>query len=428
MSHKLPHLLKNRFGTYYFRLYIEGKEYRKSLYTKNFHQAKIIALAMNLELAMKPKITDFPGILQKNGNLDKLDIVLPNGMQLNNINNDDDLRRAKALLASIHQAGSNTPSQPVKPISQRLSKVVELYLAEKKLDNNAKTLRDKSSVYDEFLGWFEDKDINSYVADTAVSYKNRLIAENFSAVRINAKLSFLKDLFQYALNNNLYFGQNPFEKIKVSSKSKLSQQKESYKDFTDGELKLIFENPLYKEFMFKPDYYWLPFLALFTGARIEELASLKISQIIRDGNLVYFDIEKGKNSNSVRKIPLHKMILESKFMDYLESVKDGNLLFPHLKDGKNGYSKNASRRFGEYLDKLKITDSRKVFHSFRHTFINKMADMNVNPAMLMAIVGHYDQAKLDLSAPHFQIYQHNKTLENLKNIIDGLSYPVKLNF
>nr|WP_256248925.1 hypothetical protein [Burkholderia ubonensis] len=34
----------------------------------------------------------------------------------------------------------------------------------------------------------------------------------------------------------------------------------------------------------------------------------------------------------------------------------------------------------------------------------------------MALVGHYDQAKVDFSSPHFVNYQHTKPLAELKEL------------
>ncbi|MFB0827304.1 site-specific integrase [Chromobacterium violaceum] len=435
--HKLPRLLKSRHGVYYLRV-CQGKDLRRSLGTKDFHQAKFAALLFNLQVEMNKTILTAD-------NVRKLDVLLPNGIQINNVKPEeksalfellDKLGVTSEQLLSLNTqqvasllAGPNPQKKAEQPKrkSKLLSEVIALYLSEKKLDNVAKTIEDKERTYNEFMSFFEDKDINAYDVEVAVSYKNRLVAANASATRINAKTSFLKDLFSYAIDNNLYFSSNPFERVRVSSKSKLKQQVESYRDFTDDELKLIFAEVPYRDFMNKLDYYWLPFLALYSGARVEELASLSLEQIKKDGEVHYFELEKAKNRNSVRKIPLHRKIEESGFLAYVEGLrqKGETMLFPHLTAGKNGYSKNMSRRFGLYLDTLKLKDSRKVFHSFRHTFITRLTDMGTNPAVVMALVGHYEQAKVDLSAPHFATYQHEKPLVVLKKAMDMLEFPIK---
>jgi integrase len=80
------------------------------------------------------------------------------------------------------------------------------------------------------------------------------------------------------------------------------------------------------------------FLALYSGARLEELASLALSQVQRDGEIWYFEIAKAKNANSQRRIPLHRTIVESGFLTYVESVKESGAtqLILELKSGKNG--------------------------------------------------------------------------------------------
>lgn len=321
--------------------------------------------------------------------------------------------------------------EPPKMTTKPFLEVCDFYLQEKKLDNTEKTLSEKKATYEEFARLYGgNPDFNGIGSEQAISFKSRMLSENLTALRINKKLSFLKDLFEYARNHKLYFQNNPFESIAISKKSKLRAQVQSYEEFSTEELKLIFETQQYKEYLDKPAYYWLPFLALYTGARIEELASLKFSQIVTADGITYFDITKAKNANSVRRVPFSNHILNSGFMAYLEKTKARNVdqVFPHLKDSANGYSKNVSRRFGQYLDLIKIKDPRKVFHSFRSTFINAMTNRGTHPAILMGIVGHYEQSKFDFSSPHFQTYQQAKPLRIMKEAIDRLDYSLTMQF
>jgi hypothetical protein len=71
-----------------------------------------------------------------------------------------------------------------------------------------------------------------------------------------------------------------------------------------------------------------------------------------------------------------------------------------------------------YLPTLRIKDPRHRLYSFRATFITRMSELNVNPAMLMAIVGHYEQTAVDLSSPHFKNYQGAKRIAALRDTID----------
>ena len=435
--HKLPNLLKSRHGVYYLRTFANGAERRQSLRTKDWSVARLYALQFLLDRAMVIR---------------KLDFVLPGGFEFRNVNTDDDLTRMQSFMdnpkfaafleesARLQRAAAAAGSAPAAAVAAAVaapvpaaktklfSQSVQEYLTEKTLDNTPKTLEEKRRTYEVFQTLFGDVATSSIGSEQAISFKNRLISDGLNAQRINKKLSFMKDFFAYAINHKLYFSANPFDSLSISNKSRQRAKVESYDEFTDDELCRIFENPAYTAFMKKPDYHWLPFLGLFTGARLESLASLKVSQVCKDGEIWYLDIIKDKNANSRRKIPLHRRIVESRFLDYVAGVKalGHEQLFPALKAGKNGYSKNCSRRFGKYLDTLGITDKRKVFHSLRATFVNRMTNTHVHPAILMGLVGHYSQAKIDFSSTHFTTYQKLKPLAVLKDAIDRLDYG--LNF
>jgi len=167
---RLPHLCKNRFGVYYLRLIRQGCEVKKSLRTKDFRQAKLWALAFNLELAMaKPTVAaDFDLNIE---NLKKLDLILPDGTQLRDIKNDEDVRLTRALMgdrlsaatpgsaplefpvfapsvaaAIAAQAANSAPKRRSKPVLD----VIKLYKKEKALDNTAKTIVAKERAFADF--------------------------------------------------------------------------------------------------------------------------------------------------------------------------------------------------------------------------------------------------------------------------------------
>jgi integrase len=158
--------------------------------------------------------------------------------------------------------------------------------------------------------------------------------------------------------------------------------------FTDEDLQAIFSAPwfrtgrgeltkngTYREFL--PFYYWLPLLGLFTGARINELCQLAVTDLRRSGAGVWFiDIndedehKKVKTANAIRRVPVHPFLLECGLDRWHEALSRAGYrrLFPELKrDSIKGHSKGAVRWFSDYLGRQGIPrDNRKVFHSFRH--------------------------------------------------------------
>lgn len=210
--HKLPRLYRSRHGVYYLRVIQNKRKIRRSLGTKDFHQARISALSLNLQLAMAEPFDLNDKDLRKldlnispTGEISFKDIkandvgvvkdILQNmgfkseaqfdaaleqkkaafeaanpgltaeamGAQMGKIVRASRalpvaeqaayIKREKAAFIQQHQAPKQT--------SEKFSAVVALYLNEKKLDNVPKTLYDKERVYAEFQGFFGDLDINA---------------------------------------------------------------------------------------------------------------------------------------------------------------------------------------------------------------------------------------------------------------------------
>jgi len=79
-----------------------------------------------------------------------------------------------------------------------------------------------------------------------------------------------------------------------------------------------------------------------------------------------------KTKQSERIVPLHPELRRLGFLRFVEEVGHSGgtdawlfeAISPESKDGAKAWSK----WFGRYLRTIGITDTRKVFHSFRHTF------------------------------------------------------------
>lgn len=113
------------------------------------------------------------------GNVRRLDVVFPNGVQFNNIKQEETgmlfqildrlgMTSEQMLSLTTEQlaktlAGRNPQKiEPAKPKSKLLLDVIALYLAEKRLDNVPKTIDDKERTFNEFQGFFENKDSRTF--------------------------------------------------------------------------------------------------------------------------------------------------------------------------------------------------------------------------------------------------------------------------
>lgn len=141
---------------------------------------------------------------------------------------------------------------------------------------------------------------------------------------------------------------------------------------------------------------WLPLLAAFTGARLEELGQARVADLKTEAGIPYLDlrvIEQGKSlkrESSRRMIPIHPELQRCGFLAYVEQRrKTGEeRLFPDLKSKLSKVTAGWSKWWGRYARDHGITDKRKVFHSFRHAFKDACRAAGIEEAIYDALQGH----------------------------------------
>lgn len=194
-----------------------------------------------------------------------------------------------------------------------------------------------------------------------------------------------------------YIVDNVFEGLQLKSKKGKSAAKERY-PFDQFDIDTIFKtnSRLKKEYQ-----KWLPMLGYYTGARINELCQLHLSDIQKEGDFWYLDInddtddKRLKTTSSRRRVPIHNALVSSGFIQHvndLTALDVSDRLFPELPSSRDGYAKNASRWFSTFKSDIGITDSKKSFHSFRHSFVDYLKAAKVEPHLISALMGHTDNS------------------------------------
>ena len=102
----------------------------------------------------------------------------------------------------------------------------------------------------------------------------------------------------------------------------------------------------------------------------------------------------------------------------MQTVTSGYGLF---KRGKHGsYSGSYSKWFGWYKNQIGFTDTKKTFHSFRHTFIDQLRQLDVPDGKIQELVGH---ANHSITTGRYGKPYRPTTL---KKVIEALDYGLDL--
>ncbi len=244
-----------------------------------------------------------------------------------------------------------------------------------------------------------------------MAYKRKLIADpTRSQVNVRDRLAYLRTLLEWAAQEDIV-PVNVARDVKMA----VTERGEKRKDFSVDDLNALFAGPVHaKGERPKGGYgeavYWLPLLALFMGARREEIGQLRVQDV---KPVAYIDDDDKrqevwciditdtpdddalpnqiKNEASNRLVPLHPKLIELGFIDYVQKLPDqAGRVFPGLK--AVGIGKKLTDKVGQWFSRYKqgcgIEDKAKVFHSFRHTWKTHAVDAGIPERVCRQFQGH----------------------------------------
>lgn len=192
--------------------------------------------------------------------------------------------------------------------------------------------------------------------------------------------------------------------------------------------------------------FWLPLMALFSGARLEEMGQLYLNDFkIIDGTKCYelsiiTEDEDGniqkvktlKNTASKRVVPLHDELLKLGLWEYVQELKETGhtRLFEELNQSgvDQRYTTAYSKWFNRHLQNdLNIKGNKKigskVFYSFRHTFINYCVQHGIEDKYFERVVGHALEGN-QVTYAHYAKPISPKTLK--REVLDRVDYGINL--
>lgn len=244
---------------------------------------------------------------------------------------------------------------------------------------------------------------------------------------INRFAMALSMVWQFAEDRDGFEGTNPWSRQSRAGGSKRGSGKTDPRAFTTDELrKLLKRTPAVA-----PNHHdiasalpWLILVGAYSGMRLNEICTLDVEDVKKNGDVWYFDITDAKTKAGVRCVPLHSRILKAGLLDYLKRIKKGQL-FPGLKPGgpDNKLSWYASKRFTELRRGLGIEDVSELtgrdqvdFHSLRRSAVTALKQARIPEHEAAEVLGQ------DHPQVTFGVYPDRHKLVDLQRIVEAIRY------
>ena len=255
--------------------------------------------------------------------------------------------------------------------------------------------------------------------------------ERLSPKTLDTRFTNIKTFMNWAEDEGCFDKARPLNKVLIAPDPEPTAPKRT--TFDQSDLEQIFHPDRYgKGKLFtKPWHYWMPLLALFTGARAEELAQLYTSDIKQIGGVWVIDIneigdKRVKTKAGRRRVPLHPFIISLDFLEFVEWAKrqKGEQLFKELKIRKS--SGNRSGAVSQWFTRYRRTCgvgamdgvSSLTFHSFRHTVITWCKHHDINRDKYKEVVGHERGEVRDVTSGYEAAQLTEKLLHEVIEPID----------
>lgn len=354
------------------------------------------------------------------------------------------------VASSISTNGANPPLPTL--ASEQLGAIVEAYCANQISEGcwTPKTEAENRAIFSLWLRIVGDQPIRDYRFEQHKDYKTtlsklppnlnkspcyreksieELLGMNCQAAApntINKNLVRISALFDWAMR----YGRtdlNPARGMLIRNPKRANEER---KAFSDDDLRKLFRSPEYTQSGHRHPYqFWVPLIALYSGARLNEICQLHLCDFDEhEGIMVIRISEEGgkkrlKTKAAKRLIPIHPYLIRLGLIDFVDSLRQADQirLFPELKERRDGYGQTVSKWFASYCTRCGIDEAGKVFHSFRHTVIDHLKQADVPKEKIAALVGHEDDSET------FGRYGKDFRPSTLLGVVKELDFPESVN-
>ena len=184
--------------------------------------------------------------------------------------------------------------------------------------------------------------------------------------------------------------------------------------FTDAEVDTLWR------WADKNEYVQVILMLIYSGTRPSELFNIKCSSVDLESR--YFTIEKGKNANAIRKVPIH----DRTFPFFEHWMNKGNeYLVTNLSGNKFQFDTNHCSYTDSFwkpvltdLGILKYKNEKgevveHLPHDTRHTFTSMWMEKRLDEAMRRKIQGHSGKGIGEMVYTHFELEKLKEELNKL---------------
>jgi integrase len=274
------------------------------------------------------------------------------------------------------------------------------------------------------------------------------VEQRISSTTYNTYARLLTAMFEYAMDKRQrYIEKNVFTDLQVKVKRKAKKRI----PFSNENLHKFFSSTMFIEKSFETKFawrYWIPIIMLYSGMRLEEIAQLTLSDIIKVEGIDCFNVKdsygedgilssSAKTDSSERTVPIHSILIRNGFLSsYVAWLRKTGChkLFPTLSNRKkDGEYKSAgdsvSKYFNEdapsqgkvaYLTRQGI-DKKKtglVFYCLKHTvetLLNNHPD-DIENEKIDTLIGHEIKST---GRKHYGGYNVN----TIARVVEKIQYP-----
>jgi integrase len=245
--------------------------------------------------------------------------------------------------------------------------------------------------------------------DAAALGKSDPQVRTINPTNLNAYMARFSSLLNWAVAEE-YIARNPSKGLQLAE---AIHPQDRRRPFSLDQLQRIFTAPVYTGCKDQEGGYAVPgpivatgaryfvaLVGLLTGARLNEICQLDVADIrlvegvqcivITEESLTGGRDKSLKNQASARVVPVHPILLQLGFMDFVSrKTRDGSLkLFDDLPLGVKGFRSVAySRWFSRFLVSASANAPLTCFHSFRHGFRDAARNARIDRDIVLRLGG-----------------------------------------